>query len=89
MVSSSIVPERLTFNDGRIDFFDRTQNVDVTESLALKIAQGATKLTVLIPDDVRTKRSVRTVGIPVLTDTFGEVEHDCDGQHMILASQFD
>jgi hypothetical protein len=63
----SIVPKRLTFDDRRIDFLCGTQNVHVPESLALKIPQGATELTVLVAHDVRPKRPVRTVRVPVLT----------------------
>lgn len=66
------------------------QDVHLAEAFALQSAQGAAQLAAVTLHDVAGHAgAVGAGGVARLADLFRQVEHDGDGQHVVLAGQLD
>src|SRR5436309_2926013 len=61
----------------------------MAELLSLEVAKGTPELLALLAYNVRAEVPVRAVTVPVVAESFRKVEHDGDGQDVILTRQRD
>jgi hypothetical protein len=74
---------------GRADALFAAQRVHGAEPLALQAFQATAQLIALPADDVRAEVAIGAGGVPRYADALGHVEHDRDGQHVMLTGQCD
>ena len=82
-----VVPQRLTFDFCRVNLFGRMQYMDSAKTFPFKIAQRPAQLLGLLAYDVRTKRTVRTITVSLVTKLFRQIENNGDRNTVKLPSQ--
>ena len=76
--------------DGRVDLLRRLRGrATWRKPSRSEAAQRAAQLAALVADDVRAEVAVRPRAVALLADALGQVEHDRDRQHVVLARQRD
>ena len=89
VIGSSVVPQRLALEAGRLDLLLPLEHVDAVEPLAAEPADGAPQLGLLVAEDVSAELAVRSLGIAVRTHPLGHIEHDGYREHVVLRGQLE
>jgi hypothetical protein len=85
----TVRPSALAHDLDAVDLVRPAENEDAAEPLALEVLHRPTQQPRLAPHDMRAEGSIRTLGVPSLRDLVRDVEHDRDGQHMVVAREPD
>lgn len=63
--------------------------MNVSKALAFQIAQRAAELLTLLPDDVLSEISIRSLFVSILANSLTEIENDGNWNHVVLACECD
>ena len=73
--------------DGRFDFFGAFQHENMAEAFASEPAERPPQLRLLLANDVRAEVAVCRAAVALLTEPFGQIQHDGDRQAVVLPGQ--
>ena len=86
-IGSAVRPEPLSLNLHRLNFFLATQVMDEPKTLPIQRVNGTSQLLDVLTNNVVRKVAIRTLLIAEMANFLGNVEHNGDGQDMILSCQ--
>ena len=89
MLLPPVIPQRNSLDRGRFDLFGAFQHENMAEAFPSKATKGPAKLRVLLANDVGAEVSLFPSAVAVLAEPFGQVQHDGDGEAMVLAGKLD
>jgi hypothetical protein len=82
-----VVPERLPFDSGPVDFLGRGEDEDVPESLVLQVSERAAQGLRVLPRHVRSEWPLGPVLVSVVAQSLRQVQYDGHGQAVVLPGQ--
>jgi hypothetical protein len=88
-VGSSVVPQRLSFEAGRLDLLFTGEDEYPVEALSTETPDGTAELRLLVAQDVRPELPILARSVAVSAHPLGDVEDDGHGEDMVFLGQGD